>query len=169
LTHLVVATLYTFGLQRGVGVDTMRAFFARLRLERQVGCSPSALRGVLHALEVARLETAGTWKQDACARAEVRESIGAVDATFLEPMILVLMDLRTGYLLLEDVAEDRTSATWKARVEARRTALCRAPDGTTPAARFFRRTFPDLFETVLSHIEALTQPWKRKRQVALCH
>ena len=26
---------------------------------------------------------------------------------------------------------------------------CRAPDGTTPAARFFRREFPDLFETVL--------------------
>ena len=26
---------------------------------------------------------------------------------------------------------------------------CRAADGTTPASRFFRRTFPDLFETVL--------------------
>ena len=25
---------------------------------------------------------------------------------------------------------------------------CRASDGTTPAARFFRRGFPDLFETV---------------------
>ncbi len=31
----------------------------------------------------------------------------------------------------------------------------RAADGTTPAARFFRRPFPDLFETVVSHIEAL--------------
>ena len=41
---------------------------------------------------------------------------------------------------------------------------CRAPDGTTPAARFFRREFPDLFETVLSHIEALPQPRGRKRQ-----
>jgi hypothetical protein len=38
-------------------------------------------------------------------------------------MMLVLMDLRTGYLLLEDVAEDRTYATWKAGVEARLTAL----------------------------------------------
>ena len=25
----------------------------------------------------------------------------------------------------------------------------RAADGTTPAGRFFRRTFPDLFETVV--------------------
>ena len=32
---------------------------------------------------------------------------------------------------------------------------CRAADGTTPAARFFRRTFPDLFETVLAQKEVL--------------
>jgi hypothetical protein len=30
----------------------------------------------------------------------------------------------------------------------------RAADGTTPAARFFRRSFPDLFETVLSNVGA---------------
>ena len=43
----------------------------------------------------------------------------------------------------------------------------RAADGTTPAARFFRQTLPDLFETVLSHIEALPQPRRRKHQVVL--
>ena len=42
LTRWGVATLSTFGLKRGVGVDTMSAFFSRLRLERQMGCSPSA-------------------------------------------------------------------------------------------------------------------------------
>ncbi|HSX81038.1 MAG TPA: DUF6399 domain-containing protein [Candidatus Saccharimonadia bacterium] len=46
---------------------------------------------------------------------------------------------------------------------------CRAPDGTTPAARFFRRTFPDLFETVLSHIEVLPRPRQRKYDGALSH
>ncbi len=45
----------------------------------------------------------------------------------------------------------------------------RAGDGTTPASRFFRRSFPDLFETAFSHIEALPQPRRRKHQVALCH
>jgi hypothetical protein len=123
LTRLVVATLYTFGLKRGVGMDTMSEFFERLRLESQVGCSPSALRGVMSTLEAALLETAGAWEKDACAGDEVREIIGAVDETFLEQMMLVLMDLRTGYLLLEDVAEDRTYTTWKAGVDARLTAL----------------------------------------------
>ncbi|MGH7927847.1 MAG: DUF6399 domain-containing protein [Candidatus Binatia bacterium] len=37
--------------------------------------------------------------------------------------------------------------------------------GSTPASRFFRRELPDLFETVLSHIEEL--PWARKRQSAI--
>ncbi|MFQ5799500.1 MAG: DUF6399 domain-containing protein, partial [Bacteroidota bacterium] len=38
---------------------------------------------------------------------------------------------------------------------------CRASDGTTPAARFFRRGFPDLFETVLVKIEDLPRPRQR--------
>jgi Family of unknown function (DUF6399)/IclR helix-turn-helix domain len=119
LTRLVVATLYTFGLKRGVGLDTMSEFFARLHLATQVGCSPSALRGVMQALEAALLETAAAWEQEGCASGEIREVIGAVDETFLERMILVCMDLATGYLLLEEMAEDRTYATWKAVVEER--------------------------------------------------
>jgi hypothetical protein len=44
---------------------------------------------------------------------------------------------------------------------------CRASDGTTPASRFFRRDFPDLFETVLSHIEELPRPRRRNQARAL--
>jgi hypothetical protein len=46
---------------------------------------------------------------------------------------------------------------------------CRAADGTTPAARFFRRAFPDLFETVFAPIEVLPRARQRKTEVALCH
>ena len=123
LIRLVVATLYTFGLKRGVGLETISEFFVRLHLETQVGCSPSALRGVMQALEAALLETAEAWEQDGCADGEIREIIGAVDETFLERMMLVCMDLRTGYLLLETVADDRAYATWKALVEERLTTL----------------------------------------------
>jgi hypothetical protein len=114
LTRLVVATLYPFGLKRGVGMDTMREFFTQLRLQTQLGCSPSAVRSMMQALEAALLETAAAWEQDGLAAGEVREIVGAVDETFLERMILVFMDLATGYLLLEEVADDRTYTTWKA-------------------------------------------------------
>jgi hypothetical protein len=77
----------------------------------------------MQALETALLETAAIWEQDGCASGKVHEVIGAVDETFLERMILVFMDLATGYLLLEEVAEDRTYATWKALVDERLKAL----------------------------------------------
>ena len=55
LTRLLAATLYTFGLKRGVGLETISEFFTHLRLATQMGCSPSALRGVKQALEAAIL------------------------------------------------------------------------------------------------------------------
>jgi hypothetical protein len=44
---------------------------------------------------------------------------------------------------------------------------CRAPDGTTPASRFFRRSFPDLFETVFSQVGDLPRPRNRNQAMAL--
>jgi len=119
LTRLVVATLYTFGLKRGVGMETISEFFARLRLQTQVGCSPTALRGVMQTLEGVLLEIAQAWEQDGTAHGEVREIIGAVDETFLEQMMLVFQDVPTGYIVQEEVADDRTYATWKALVDER--------------------------------------------------
>ena len=119
LIRLVVATLFIFGLKRGVGADTISEFFGRLRLEAHLGCSPSALRGVLHALEQALLETAADWDHDGIAHGETRPIIGAVDETFLERMLLVFMDLASGYLVIEEVADNRTYDTWYALVKTR--------------------------------------------------
>jgi Family of unknown function (DUF6399) len=44
---------------------------------------------------------------------------------------------------------------------------CRATEGTTPASRFFRRSFPDLFESVLSQIDELPRPRPRQRRQAI--
>ena len=123
LTRLVVAALYTFGLKRGGGLETMSEFFTHLHLETQVGCSPSALRGVMEALAVTIVETAGAWEQDGVAAGEVREIMGAVDEPFLEQMMLVFQDVSTGYIVQEEVADDRTYATWKALVDERLKAL----------------------------------------------
>jgi hypothetical protein len=62
-------------------------------------------------------------EQDGWAGGEWREIIGAVDETFLERMLLVFMDLRTGYLQLKAVADDHTYTVWKALVDGRLTAL----------------------------------------------
>jgi hypothetical protein len=62
LTRLVVATLYIFGLKRGVGLETISEFFACLWLHTHVGCSPTALRGMRQTLETVFLELAQTWE-----------------------------------------------------------------------------------------------------------
>jgi hypothetical protein len=46
---------------------------------------------------------------------------------------------------------------------------CRAGDGTTPASRFFRRSFPDLFESVLSQIDELPMPRQRRQALVASH
>jgi hypothetical protein len=96
LLRLVVATRYIFGLKRGVGADSISEFFCRLRLESHVGCSPSALRGVMDVVEQAILETTAAWEQAGIAHGETRPIIGAVDETFLARMMLVCMDLVSG-------------------------------------------------------------------------
>jgi hypothetical protein len=115
LIRLVVATLFMFGLKRGVGAETLSEFFGRLRLASHVGCSPSALRHVMHMLERLLLETAAAWEREGIAHGEIRPVIGAVDETFLQRMMLVFMDLATGYVLMEEVATDRSFDTWFAR------------------------------------------------------
>jgi Family of unknown function (DUF6399)/IclR helix-turn-helix domain len=123
LIRLVVATLFVFGLKRGVGAETLSEFFSRLRLEGHVGCSPSALRTVMHTLERLILETAAAWEKEGIAHGEIRPVIGAVDETFLQRMMLVFMDLATGYLLMEEVAADRSFDTWFDRANERLTTL----------------------------------------------
>jgi hypothetical protein len=73
----------------------------------------------MQALEAAILETTEAWERDGVATGEMREIIGAVDETFLQRMLLVFIDLVSGSLVFEEVAEHRTYETWYALVETR--------------------------------------------------
>jgi Family of unknown function (DUF6399)/IclR helix-turn-helix domain len=119
LIRLVVAVLYTFGLKRGVGAETMSAFFACLHLAHHVGCSPTTLRAMMEQLECLILETTEAWEHEGLAQGQIGPIVGSVDETFLARMMLVFMDLLSGYVLLEEVADERTYETWYERVRAR--------------------------------------------------
>ena len=111
LLRLVVATLFIFGLKRGVGADTISEFFGRLHLEAQVVCSPLTPRSLMERLEPTIVATAAAWEQEGINHGEIRPIIGAVDETFLQRLMLVFMDLASGYLVMEEVAVDRTYDT----------------------------------------------------------
>jgi hypothetical protein len=118
LIRLVIATLYTFGLKRGVGAETLSEFLLRLGLQSHLGCSPSALRHLMQVLEQAIVETAQAWEREGIAQGQIGPIIGAVDETFLQCMMLVFMDLPSGYLLFEEPAEDRTYSNSRRPVKA---------------------------------------------------
>jgi hypothetical protein len=119
LTRLGVATLETFGLTRGGGMETRPEVCARLPLAPQGGCSPSAWRRVRQKWEEASLATAATWEQEGGATGEGRAILGAVEATFLARRVLVLLDLPPGSVGLAAAADERRSAPWYALVEKR--------------------------------------------------
>jgi len=102
-----------------VGAETISEFFYRLRIDTHIGCSPGALRDVMHDLEKAILDTAEAWEQKSVADGKKRSVIGAVDETFLKEMMLVFMDLPSGYLLFEKIADNRRYDTWQSFVAER--------------------------------------------------
>ena len=117
LIRLVVAVLYVFGLKRGVGAETMSAFFGCLHVEQHVGCSPTTLRALMEQLEALILETSEAWEREGIAQGQIGPIVGSVDETFLQRMMLVFMDLMSGYVLLEEVANERTYESWYERVK----------------------------------------------------
>ena len=44
--------------------------------------------------------------------------IAGADETFFDQVILVMMDLVSGYLVLEEATDNRTYGTWQERVQA---------------------------------------------------
>ena len=119
LVRLYVVTLYCFGMKRGVGMESISEFFYRLHLQRHLSSSPSALRQFRIELEEKLLEIGQRWEALGIEGAEDLEMIGAADETFFEEMILVFMDLKSGYILLEEAAEKRSFESWKQRIEKR--------------------------------------------------
>jgi len=103
---MVFAVLYCFGLKSGVGANTLSLFFKMIRIDTHVGVSVSAVRTQLNQME-ALLPSF----QSLCEKQithQPHKIIAGLDETFFgEFIILVLMDLRSGYLLLEEVSDDR--------------------------------------------------------------
>ena len=123
LRVLVVAVMFVFSLKGGVGVERMSEFFHRVRLERYLAVSPSARRSLRPPMEGVILAYQAEQEQR-LGQTECRlEIIAGADETFFDQVVLVMMDLVSGYLVLEEVADNRTYDTWQERVQAAMTRL----------------------------------------------
>jgi hypothetical protein len=118
----MVAVLYSFGMECHVGADKMSRFFKLIRIDTHVGVSASALRQ-----QLSQMESLLPLFQQRCENnvsAQPRSAVLAMDETFFgDFLILVLMDLSSGYLLLEDISHDRRFDTWLEKSMPRLKAL----------------------------------------------
>lgn len=115
---MVFAVVYVFGLKAGVGADTLSLFFRMIRVDTHVGVSPSALRTQMNKMEMLLPKFQNACEQQVNHKS--RKIVAGLDETFFgDFMILVLMDLRSGYLLLEEVTEDRCFDTWYEKTRPR--------------------------------------------------
>jgi hypothetical protein len=122
LRQMVIATLFHFGLGAGCGGDSLSQFFKMIRIDTHIGVSPSVLRKLLNKMELLLPQFQKECESQLDDKS--RKIVAGLDETFFSGfMILVLMDLRSGYLLLEEVSEDRCFDTWYAKTTPRLKAL----------------------------------------------
>ncbi len=118
LQRLMYATLLQFGIKNTIGAGQIADFFAMLHVSTHMGISGSTIRRQLAMMEpeLARYQS----EQEAtatCASPDI--TVGSDEVYLSRQPILVLMDLVSGYLLTEQVADDRSFATWNAQTQTR--------------------------------------------------
>jgi hypothetical protein len=118
LRLMVIGSVYHFGIGCGVGAGKLSDFFHMLRIENHLGVSESSVQKLLKNIESLLPEF-----QKLCEESVVKKSrkvVVAMDETFFgQFMIMVVIDLKSGYLLLEDIADDRCYETWHSKITPR--------------------------------------------------
>lgn len=118
LKRLVIAAIYIFGIKRGVGAESLSEFFYTLRIHRHVGISVSSLRKIQKHLEE-KILTYQTEQHERLHQAcqSLPPICVGVDETWFDQTVLVMMELSSGYLLVEDKVKDHRYTTWQTSVE----------------------------------------------------
>ncbi len=121
LCLLVIGMLYVFGLKGNQGAERMSEFLKLIRVNSHVGVSPSALRTMMRQMEELLVEYGRIQEENQRQKGEAeREIVGSGDETWFNgQMLLVLMDLVSGYLVMEEEAQDRSYETWDAKAQSR--------------------------------------------------
>ncbi len=117
LARLVCSTLFHFAIKRGIGLESLSDFLKTLQIDTHFGVSATALRGVQSQIEEQVIKYGQIHSQEGAQASTQLEIVGGVDETFFDQMVLVMLDLVSGYALCEEFSESRTTETWKEKVD----------------------------------------------------
>ena len=123
LRLLVLATIFIFALQGGIGCERLSQFFHLLRLQRHIGVSPTALRSLRTRMESAIIDYQQQQHKVIENISSQVEVCAAADETFFDQVILVMLDLPSGYIFVEEITDNCQYETWQSRVSQTLTSL----------------------------------------------
>lgn len=117
LKLLVLATVFEFCFKRGVGCESLSEFFQLLHLERHVGISVASLQQLRAQMEEQILEYQRLQQAQLAAAQSPIEICASVDETFFDQVVLVMLDLASGFILVEAITEDCRYETWQQQTQ----------------------------------------------------
>ncbi len=114
--RLVIAVILVFGVMCGAVAGKIRFFFKLIRIFTHVGISESSIRNIADEIEKELIEFQKR-HEGAINPEKPLEVIVGADETFSDEIILVLMELASGFIFIEEEASDRTYSTWMEKVQ----------------------------------------------------
>ena len=112
LKRLVCGCMFFFGIKHSIGVGELSSFLQALHLELHVGCSPSALASLKTEMKQT-IAAYGETQAEFCQPQAGQGICVGGDEVFFGLPVLVMVELASGYILTETLAEDRSYDTWK--------------------------------------------------------
>ena len=113
-----MASIFIFALQGGIGCERLSQFFRLLRLDKHIGVSPTALRTIRSKIESTIIQYQKVAQKSIQKKASGVEVCLAADETFFDQVILVMLDLPSGYILVEEIAENCQYSTWQQQLKS---------------------------------------------------
>jgi len=113
LERLFQAVIMIFGIQGGVGSETIALFFEKIFLSSYVASSPSSIRKTKKKMRVHINNYGITTMKEIFSRCKNRVlHMGADETWFGQSIFLLLMELRSGFIFTEALVNNRTYQTW---------------------------------------------------------
>jgi len=88
-----------------------------LRLDKHIAVSPTTIRKIRDKMSELLIEYKKQQEKNHSPK-ELLKVVGGVDETFFEKMILIFMDLSSGYIFFEEESQDRSYNTWMEKVHS---------------------------------------------------
>ena len=114
LHRLFFAVIFIFGIQAGVGAETLSLFFSLILLTSYVATSSSGIREIKQKMRNLIGQYGKAQTSEILTRCQNKElHLGADETWFGNSLFLVLMELTSGFIFTEALAENRTYKTWQ--------------------------------------------------------